>query len=243
MWTIFTKEISNFFSLLIAYIVIAIFIIILGLLMWVFPDFSILYFNYASLDQLFSVAPLLFLFIIPALCMRTFSEEIHLGTLESLLTKPITETQIVMGKFMAVVLMTLICLVPSLFYFYSVYQLGSPPGNIDTGAVLGSYIGLFFLACSFVSVGIFCSAISKNQVSAFLIAVLLSFALYFGFYYFSKLPIFFGKIDDIVERFGMEYHYNSISRGYLDTRDVVYFLSINFLFLWLTIHWIKNRLF
>ena len=167
MWTVFNKEISSFFSLLIAYIVIGIFILILGLLMWVFPDFSILYFNYASLDQLFNVAPLLFLFIVPALCMRTFSEEIHLGTLESLLTKPLSEVQIVLGKFLACLTMTLICLLPSLFYFYSVYQLGAPKGNIDIGAVLGSYLGLVFLAASFVSISVFSSAISKNSSKCF----------------------------------------------------------------------------
>ncbi|MEO6189719.1 MAG: ABC transporter permease subunit [Saprospiraceae bacterium] len=243
MWTVFNKEISSFFSLLIAYIVIGIFILILGLLMWVFPDFSILYFNYASLDQLFNVAPLLFLFIVPALCMRTFSEEIHLGTLESLLTKPLSEVQIVLGKFLACLTMTLICLLPSLFYFYSVYQLGAPKGNIDIGAVLGSYLGLVFLAASFVSIGVFSSAISKNQVSAFLIAILLSFAFYYGFFYISKLPIFFGRIDDIIQRFGMDYHYNSISGGKLDSRDLIYFISIIFLFNWLSFIWIKNRLF
>ncbi|MEP7197575.1 MAG: ABC transporter permease subunit [Saprospiraceae bacterium] len=243
MWTIFNKELSSFFSLLIAYIVIGVFILILGLLMWVFPDFSLLYFNYASLDQLFDVAPILFIFIVPALSMRSFSEEIQAGTLESLLTKPITETQIVLGKFCAFLAMTLICLLPSLFYFYSVYQLGSPVGNIDTGAVLGSYVGLFFLASSLVSIGLFSSAISRNQVSSFLIAILISFTFYYGFFYFSKLPIFFGRVDDIVQKFGMDYHYNSISKGFLDTRDVIYFASLSFIFLWLTVYWIKNRFF
>ncbi|MFN8280908.1 MAG: ABC transporter permease subunit [Saprospiraceae bacterium] len=243
MWTIFKKELSNYFSLLIAYIVIGIFVVVLGLLMWVFPDFSLLYFNYASLDQLFSVAPFLFLFVIPALSMRSFSEEIHTGTLESLLTKPISESEIVFGKFFACLSMVMICLIPSLFYFYSVYQLGTPIGNIDTGAVLGSYIGLLFLASALVSIGIFCSAIAKNQVSAFLIAVLTGYAMYYGFYFVSKLPVFVGRVDDLIQRMGMEFHYNSISRGYLDSRDLIYFSGIIFFFLWLTIQWIKNRLF
>ncbi len=243
MWSIYKKEISNYFSLLIAYIVIGIFILLLGLLMWVFPDFSILYYNYASLDQFFNIAPMLFVFIIPALSMRTFSEEIHLGTLESLLTKQLTESEIVLGKFIACLVMTLICLAPSLFYFYTVYELGSPKGNIDTGAIIGSYIGLIFLAAGFVSIGIFSSAISRNQVSAFLIAIMLSFLFYYGFYFISKIPIFFGKVDDIVERFGMEYHYNSISKGFLDSRDLIYFASLTFIFIWLTILWIKKRLF
>ncbi|NOT37966.1 MAG: ABC transporter permease subunit [Saprospiraceae bacterium] len=243
MWTIFRKDISHYFSQLVAYIVVGIFILILGLLMWVFPDFSILYFNYASLDQVFAIVPVLFSFIIPALTMRSFSEEIHSGTLEILLTKPLTETQIVLGKFLAGLFMTLICLLPSLIYFYSVYQLGSPKGNIDTGAVTGSYIGLILLAASFVAIGIYGSVISKNQVSAFLISTFICFTLFYGFYYFSKLPIFFGKTDDLIQRIGMDFHYNNISKGAIDTRDIIYFGSVIFFFLYLSIHWIKNRLF
>lgn len=243
MWSIFRKDISQYFSQLIAYIVVSIFILTLGLLMWVLPDFSILEYNAASLDQLFGVAPLLFAFIIPALTMRSFSEEIQSGTLEILITKPLSESQIVLGKFLAGVFMAAICLLPSLLYFYSVYQLGSPVGNIDTGAVFGSYMGLIFLAGGFVSIGIFGSAISKNQVSAFLISTFFCFLLFYGFYYFSKLPIFFGKTDDIIQRLGMDFHYNSISKGAIDTRDVIYFVSVILFFLYLTIHWLKNRLF
>ncbi len=243
MWTLFKKDISQYFSQLIAYIVVSIFILTLGLLMWVLPDFSILEYNAASLDQLFGIAPVLFAFIIPALTMRSFSEEIQAGTLEILITKPLSETQIVFGKFLAGLFMAIICLLPSLLYFYSVYQLGSPKGNIDTGAVIGSYLGLIFLAAGFVSIGIFGSAISKNQVSAFLISTFLCFILFYGFYYFSKLPIFFGKTDDIIQRLGIEFHYNSMSKGAIDTRDVIYFLSVISCFLYFTIHWLKNRLF
>lgn len=243
MWTIFRKDISHYFSQLIAYIVVGIFIFILGLLMWVFPDFSILYFNYASLDQVFGITPILFAFIIPALTMKSFSEEIQSGTLEILLTKPLTETQIVLGKFFAGLFMALVCLLPSLLYFYSVYQLGSPKGNIDTGSVIGSYIGLIFLASSFVAIGILGSAISRNQVSSFLLSTFLCFALFYGFYYFSKLPIFFGKTDDLIQRIGMEFHYNNINKGSLDSRDIIYFISVTLFFLYLTVHWIKNRLF
>ncbi|MCC6815407.1 MAG: gliding motility-associated ABC transporter permease subunit GldF [Saprospiraceae bacterium] len=243
MWTIFRKDIAHYFSQLIAYIVVGVFILVLGLLMWVFPDFSILYYNYASLDQLFSIAPILFAFIIPALTMRSFSEEIQFGTLETLITKPLSEYQIVLGKYFAGVVMAMVCLIPSLLYYYSVYELGSPKGNIDSGAVLGSYLGLIMLSSSFVSIGIFGSAISKNQVSAFLISTFICFALYYGFYYLSKLPFFFGSMDDLIQRIGMDFHYNSISKGYLDSRDIIYFLSVNVFFLYLTNHWLKNRLF
>ncbi|MBK7881048.1 MAG: gliding motility-associated ABC transporter permease subunit GldF [Saprospiraceae bacterium] len=243
MWTIFRKEISGFFSLLIGYVVIGIFILIMGLMMWVFPDYSILYFNYASLDQLFIMAPIIFMFMIPAITMRSFSEEIQNGTLEILITKPITETQIVLGKFFACLGLVAIALLPTLFYFYSVYQLGSPVGNMDTGAVIGSYIGLLFLAASCTAIGLFISAVSKNQIIAFLLAICLIFIFYYGFYFFSKLPIFFGKTDDVIQRIGMDYHYNSISRGSLDSRDIIYFLSLIGLFIWLNISWLKNRFF
>ncbi|HQX44059.1 MAG: gliding motility-associated ABC transporter permease subunit GldF [Saprospiraceae bacterium] len=243
MWTIFTKEISGFFSLLIGYVVIGIFILIMGLMMWVFPDYSILYFNYASLDQLFIMAPIIFMFMIPAITMRSFSEEIQNGTLEILITKPITEAQIVLGKFFACLSLTAIALLPTLFYFYAVYQLGAPVGNIDTGAVMGSYIGLLFLAAACTSIGLFSSAISRNQIIAFLLAICLIFIFYYGFYFFSKLPIFFGKTDDIIQRIGMDFHYNSISRGSLDSRDIIYFFSLIGFFIWLNISWLKNRFF
>ncbi|MBK8403392.1 MAG: ABC transporter permease [Saprospiraceae bacterium] len=243
MWTIFTKEISGFFSLLIGYVVIGIFILIMGLMMWVFPDYSILYFNYASLDQLFIMAPIIFMFMIPAITMRSFSEEIQNGTLEILIIKPITEAQIVLGKFFACLSLTAIALLPTLFYFYSVYQLGAPVGNIDTGAVMGSYIGLLFLAAACTSIGLFSSAISRNQIIAFLLAICLIFIFYYGFYFFSKLPIFFGKTDDIIQRIGMDFHYNSISRGSLDSRDIIYFFSLIGFFIWLNISWLKNRFF
>lgn len=243
MWTIFQKELSSFFSSLIGYVVIAVFLLIMGLTMWVFPDTGILDSQYASMDQLFSLAPLILLFIIPAVTMRSFSEEIQSGTLEILITKPITETQIVLGKFLACVSLSAITLVPTLLYYYSVYQLGSPPGNLDSGAVAGSYIGLLFLASAFTAVGLFGSALSKNQIVSFLFSVLLCFLFYYGFYFLSKLPLFFGKSDDIVAMIGMDHHYNAISKGNVDTRDVIYFLSVIAFFLYLTIHWIKNRMF
>ncbi|MBK7233905.1 MAG: gliding motility-associated ABC transporter permease subunit GldF [Saprospiraceae bacterium] len=243
MWTIFLKEISAFFSSLIGYVVIAVFLMLMGLLMWVFPDTSILYYNEASLDQLFSVAPLILLFMIPAITMRSFSEELQSGTLEILITKPISETQIVLGKYLASLALALITLLPTLFYYYSVHQLGSPQGNLDSGAILGSYIGLIFLAASFSAIGILGSALNKNQIISFLFSVLMCFLFYYGFYFLSKLPLFYGKTDDLVAMIGMDFHYSSISKGKLDSRDLIYFISIIVFFLWLSIYWIKNRLF
>lgn len=235
------KDIRGFFSSLIGYIVIAVFVLLLGLMLWVFPDFSILDYNSASLDQFFFIAPLVFLFLIPAVTMRSFSEEIQNGTIELLITKPISEAGIVLGKYAACLALVLIALLPSVIYYYSVYQLASPIGNVDQGAIIGSYCGLILLAACFVSIGLFCSAYTKNQIIAFLSAVLLCYFLFYTFNYISKLPVFFGKTDDIVQRMGMQYHYDNISRGILDTRDLVYFFSVIFFFNWLTIQKIIKR--
>ncbi|HEX5625563.1 MAG TPA: gliding motility-associated ABC transporter permease subunit GldF [Saprospiraceae bacterium] len=243
MWTIFTKEIRSFFSSLIGYMVIGIFGLILGLIMWVFPDFSILNYGYASLDQLFSLSPMIFLFLIPAVTMRSFSEELQNGTLEILLTKPIREMDIVAGKFLASLALAGIALIPSLLYFYSVYQLGSPRGNIDTGAVMGSYIGLVLLASGFTAIGIFCSSLFKNQIVAFLASAAVSYLFYFGFFFISKLPVFFGKTDDLIQQFGMDYHFNAISKGLIQFPDVVYFLTLALFFLYLTVESLKRRAF
>ncbi len=243
MWIIFQKEISGFFSNLIGFVVIGVFILMMGLIMWVFPDFSLLYSHYATLDQLFFIAPVIFMFLIPAITMRSFSEEHQTGTLEILLTKPIKEIELVLGKFFACLGLAGIALLPSLLYFYSVYQLGSPVGNIDTGAVLGSYIGLFFLAAGFVAIGLYCSSLFNNQIVSFLCAVFMCYIFYYGFFYLSKLPIFFGRYDDAVQKIGIDYHYNSISRGLVDTRDIVYFLSVIGFFLFLTTDSIRQRKF
>ncbi len=243
MWTLFKKEINSFFNSLIGYMVISIFVLILGLMLWVFPDFSILNYNYASLEQLFALAPFIFLFLIPAVTMRSFSEEMQSGTLEMLLTKPITEWGIVTGKFLAAFSLSVIALLPTLLYYYSIYRLGSPVGNIDSGAVLGSYVGLLFLAAGFSSIGIFTSSLFRNQIVAFLAASALCFIFYFGFYFISKLPVFFGKSDDMVQRIGMDYHYEALSKGLIDLRDVIYYISLICLFLFLTVESLKSRKF
>lgn len=234
MWSIYKKEISSFFSSLIGYIVIGIFLLVLGLVLWVFPDTSLLNYNYATLDQLFDISPMIFLFLIPAVTMRTFSEELQAGTMELLNTKPITDFQIILGKFLASWTLVLFALLPTLLYYFTVYQLGLPKGNLDSGAIAGSYIGLLFLSGAFVAIGVFASSLTNNQIVAFITATFLCFLVFWGFYFFSKLPFFVGKTDDLVQMLGIDYHYASISRGVLDTRDLLYFFSVIGLFLLLT---------
>ena len=235
MLAVFTKEINTFFSSLIGYVTIGVFLIIMGLMLWVFPDYSILEYNYASLEQLFSVAPMIFMFLIPAITMRSIAEEIQSGTLELLATKPLSDLQIVLGKFFACWLLVIFAILPTLLYYYTIHHLGSPPGNLDAGAITGSYFGLVLLAGVFVAIGIFASSLTSNQIVAFILAVFLCFFLYQGFLYISKLPVFFGSVDAIVQQIGIDYHCQSISRGVIDTRDVIYFVSLIVLFVFLTL--------
>jgi ABC-2 type transport system permease protein len=230
MIPVFLKEINTFFASLIGYVVIGTFLVIMGLLMWVFPEFSIPDGNYASLDTLFGIAPMVFMFLIPAVTMRSLAEEKQTGTIELLVTRPVADWQIVGGKFMAAFVLVVIALLPTWLYYFSVWQLGAPQGNIDFGGTLGSFIGLLFLAGAFVSIGIFASSLTNNQIVAFVLATFLCFFVYLAFDYLSRLPVFFGKTDDIIQSLGIDYHYNSISRGSLDTRDIIYFLSVIALF-------------
>ena len=241
MLSIFRKEINTFFSSLIGYFVIGVFLIILGLMMFVFPDTSLLHYNYATLDQLFDLAPMIFLFLIPAITMRSFAEEIQNGTIELLATKPVKEINIILGKFFACWLLAAFAILPTVLYYYTVYQLGSPKGNLDGGAILGSYLGLLLLAGVFVAIGLFASAITNNQIVAFILATFLCFIFYSGFWYLSKLPIFVGKVDDVVQMLGIDYHYNSISRGVLDSRDIIYFLSVISFFVMLNLLSLERR--
>ncbi len=241
MISIFKKEINAFFSSLIGYIVIGLFLVMMGLVIWVFPEYSILEYNYATLDQLFSIAPVIFMFLIPAVCMRSFSEENQSGTIELLVTRPLYDLEIIMGKYLACLVLVIFALLPTLIYYYSVHSLGSPPGNLDSGAIMGSYIGLVFLAAAFVAIGVFASSISNNQIVAFLLATFLCFFVHWGFYFLSSLPIFVGKVDDIVQMLGIDYHYTSISRGVLDSRDLIYFLSLIAIFIMMTITSLGRR--
>lgn len=241
MISIFWKEVHSFFSSLIGYVVIGVFLLMLGLVLWIFPDTSILSYNFASLDQLFDIAPIIFLFLIPAITMRTFSEENQNGTIELLITKPLTELGIILGKYFACLFLVVIALLPTIIYYWSVYQLGSPKGNLDQGSILGSYIGLLLLSAVFVSIGIFASSISTNQIVAFLLSLFVSFCVYSGFDYVSRIPIFVGSLDDLIGQFGIQYHYDAISRGIIDSRNIIYFLSVIIFFLALTKLMLERR--
>jgi ABC-2 type transport system permease protein len=234
MWSIFKKEVNSFFSSLIGYIAIGVFLLVMGLFLWVFPAFNIIDYGYATLDLMFRFAPSVLLVLIPAITMRSFAEETNLGTIELLATRPITDMQIIMGKYFASLFLVFFAILPTLIYYYSVYQLGSPVGNIDTGAFWGSFLGLMLIAGAFVAIGIFASSLTRDQIVAFIVAVLLSALFYLGFYYLSSLPIFFGKTDTLVESIGMDYHYQSVSRGLVDSRNMVYFISFIAAFILMT---------
>ncbi|MCY7329577.1 MAG: gliding motility-associated ABC transporter permease subunit GldF [Saprospiraceae bacterium] len=235
MFSIFRKEITSFFSSPIGYVVVGVFLVLMGLVMWVFPDYSVLDGTYANLNTLFSIAPLIFMFLIPAVTMRTFAEEKQSGTIELLVTRPISDWQIVGGKFFACLVLVAFALLPTLLYYFTVYHLGAPVGNLDSGGILGSYIGLLFLAATFVAIGVFASSLTNNQIIAFILAMFLSFFVYLAFDFLSRLPIFFGKSDDIVQAIGIKHHYDYMSRGVLDTRDLVYFGSLIAAFLAATV--------
>jgi ABC-2 type transport system permease protein len=229
---ILKKEIVTYLSSLVAYITIGVFLLVLGLFLWVFPDTSILAYGYAGLDSLFSTAPYLFMFLVPAITMRSLAEERREGTFELLLTRPLTNLQIVLGKYFAGLAIVLFALLPTLVYYFSVDTLGTPQGNIDTGAVIGSYIGLFLLGSSFTAIGLFASSVSKNQVIAFTIAVFLSFFFYSGF---DSLGTILSLQNLGLSGLGITEHYQSISRGVLDTRDLMYFLVLDALFICITL--------
>ncbi len=241
MKSVFIKELVQYFSGVTGYMVMVIFLLILGLFSWVFSGTSILDYNHASLGQMFAIAPMVFMFLIPAITMQSFADEKQKGTLEFLTTKPLTDFQIVGGKYLACLTLVIIAILPTLVYYYSVVQLGSPKGNIDDGAVIGSYIGLICLSAVFVSIGVFMSSLTDNPIVAFILATFLCFFFYWAFDLFSDLPFLFGKLDDAVKYMGIEYHYDNISRGRIDTRDVIYFISLTCVFIWLTLVSLDRR--
>jgi ABC-2 type transport system permease protein len=230
MFTLLKKEIRSFLSSLIGYITITVFLLVISLFMWVLPtDSNILENGYANIDSLFILAPWVFLFLIPAITMRSFADEKRAGTIELLLTRPLTDLQIILAKYFAGFVLVLFSLLPTLIYYYSVHKLGSPVGNIDTGGMWGSYIGLLFLGAAFVAIGIFASAITDNQVVSFILALFLCFFIYTGFDFISSFELF-GKIDNVIIALGINQHYTSMSRGVIDTRDIIYFVSLIALF-------------
>lgn len=241
MLTLLRKEVRGFLSSLIGYIVIVVFLLVNGLFLWVFPlEFNILDNGYANLDGLFMLAPFVFLFLIPAITMRSFADERKSGTIELLLTKPLTDLQIILAKYFAGLILVIFSVLPSIIYYISVYKLGNPPGNLDAGGIWGSYIGLLFLGAAFVAIGLFASSVTDNQIVSFILSVFLCGFIYLGFEFIYSFN-FFGKFDLLIKSLGISEHYSSMSRGVIDTRDVLYFLSITSLFIVFTKTSLESR--
>jgi ABC-2 type transport system permease protein len=234
MTALLFKEIRSFLSSLIGYVVMAVFLLLNGLFMWIFPgDFNVLEMGFSSIEALFEISPWVFMFLIPAITMRSFSEEKRSGTIELLFTRPLTDLQIILAKYFAGWLLVIIALLPTLVYYFTVYNLGNPVGNIDKGGTWGSYIGLLFLASGYVSIGIFASAITNNQIVSFLVAMMFCFFMYTGFQSLASFDLL-GSMDEPIRKLGIQEHYQSLSLGLIDSRDVVYFVGLNALFIILT---------
>ena len=233
MWVIFKKEIRSFLGSFIAYIVIGVFLILTGLFLWMIKGNNVFDLGIASLQVMFEIAPYILIFLVSAITMKSISDEKRLGTLEILTTKPIIDTAIITGKFFAAVTLIAIAIVPTLFYFYAVYQLATPVGNVDIGATIGSYFGLILLAACYASIGMFSSSLTDNQIVALIISMVLNF-FFFGVLSMLGEVSWLNFIGKSLEWFGLEFHYDSISRGVVDTRDIVYFFGFILVFLGLT---------
>lgn len=240
MWSICKKELHQFFSSLTVYIAIILFLLVNGIFLFVLKDSNLFDFGYASLDKFFELSPWVLIFLVPAIAMRSLAEEFKTGTFEILQTKPLSKWQIVSGKYFSILLVLLFVIVPTFIYIFTIKKL-SAVGNIDSGGITGSYIGLFLLAAVFSAISLCCSSFTHNAVVAFLVSVFVCLLLYFGFNAVSKLPVFQGQADYYIEMTGIDFHYRSISRGVMDSRDMIYFSSIIFLFLLITVRNLQKR--
>ncbi|RXQ97326.1 gliding motility-associated ABC transporter permease subunit GldF [Ancylomarina salipaludis] len=241
MFTLLLKEFRSFFSSISGYLIISIFLLATGLFIWVFPgNTNVLDGGYANLDTLFDMAPWIYLFLIPALCMRLFTDERKSGTIELLFTRPISDFKIVLSKFFAALLLVIFSLLFCLIYYLSVYYLGKPVGSIDVGAFWGSFLGLFFLAIGYVSLAVFAGSLTDNQIIAFLLSLVLCFSFYMGFDYLSDLMIFQSLQTEVIN-LGINEHYRSLSRGVVDSRDVSYFICLSLTFLFATRTVLQSR--
>ena len=234
MWSICKKEFNQFFSNLTGYMAIVLFLLINGLFLFVLQDSSILEFGYASLDRFFDLAPWVLLFLVPAVSMRALADEFKAGTFEILQTKPLSSWQIVWGKYLSILFIILFAIIPTLVYVFTIKTL-SASGGIDTGGITGSYIGLFLLSAVFAAISLCCSSLTSNAVVAFLLSAFVCLVLYFGFGALSKMTVFQGNADYYIEMLGIDFHYRSISRGVLDSRDLIYFCSLIALALLITV--------
>jgi len=240
MWSICKKDFSQFFSSLTGYIAMICFLLINGIYLFVLPAYNIFDTGYATLDAFFNIAPWVMIILIPAITMRSFSEEFRSGTFETLMTRPISALRIVMGKYLAVMMIVLLVLLPSALYMITVKSL-SINHQIDTGGILGSYLGLIFLSAAYGAIGICCSGFTANPILAFLSAAFFSIIMYFGFSALSGIPSFRGGADYYINLFGLDQHYKSISRGVLDSRDLIYFLLLSTFFIFITSKKIQQR--
>lgn len=238
MITILRKEINEFLDSLIAYVVMGVFLTGIGLLIWIFPSTSVLDYGYASLETLFNLGPYVFMFLIPAITMKSFTEEKKTGTIELLYTLPFKHYEIILGKYFAGYLLVIVSLIPTLIYYFSLSALGNPVGNLDTPGIIGSYVGLALLGGVFTAIGIFSSAITQNQIVAFILSAFLCYGLYAGFTSLAELG---GSNANKLEEFGILFHYNSLSRGVIDGTDLAYFLGVIFLLLLFTVQILKRR--
>jgi ABC-2 type transport system permease protein len=225
MVQVLLKEFNSFLNSLIAYVVIGVFLVAMGLLMWVFPESSVLEYGYADMDTLFTMGPYVFIFLVPAITMRSFAEEKKAGTIELLITKPLSDWEIILGKYLASFLLVCCALLPTVLYYISIWNLGSPKGNIDTPGIIGSYIGLIFLGAVFCSVGILSSSLTRNQIVAFIIAAFLCFILFTGFESLASLNVWSTNAL-LIKQLGLFEHYAALSRGLIDSRNVIFFLSV-----------------
>lgn len=240
MWSIYFKEVNSFLNSLIAYLVMTVFLVTMGLLVWVFPDTSIFGYGYADMGVFFNMVPFVFMFLIPAITMRSLAEESKSGMLTLLLTKPISEAKLIVAKYLAGLSLVVVTLVPTLVYYFSLSYLSNPVGNVDAAGVFGAYIGLLFLASAYTAIGIFASSLSENQIVAFIIGLFFSFIFFMGFTAMANLSIFAGDSTSL-EQLGMQYHYDALGKGVIDLRDVLYFLSLTTLFIYATYWVLKLR--
>ncbi len=239
MKAILLREINSFFGSPIGYLVIAVFLLLNGLFLWVFEgDYNILNSGFADLSPFFTIAPWILIFLIPAVTMRSFSDEKKQGTLELLLTKPVSLWQIVSGKFFGALLLIVIAIIPTFIYVYVVSSLGMPEGNIDMGSTLGSYFGLVFLIAAYTAIGIFTSSLSENQIVAFILSV---FGCFFFYFAFEGLANYIPAAQNFISYLGMDSHFKSMARGVIDTRDIIYFVSLTLLFLSFTVYKLKSH--
>jgi ABC-2 type transport system permease protein len=238
MKSILLKEIKSFFGSPIGWLVVAMFLLLNGLFLWVFDgEYNILQSGFADLTPFFTIAPWILIFLIPAVTMRSFADEKKQGTLELLVTKPLTMRQIVNGKFFGSFLLIVIAIIPTLVYVWVISTLVMSPMHIDLGSIMGSYFGLLFLIAAYTAIGIFTSALSDNQIVAFILSVFLSFLFYYGF---EGAATLIKGAGDFISWLGMDSHFRSMSRGVLDTRDILYFVSLAVLFLSLTVFKLKS---